>query len=177
MKRMATLLCLCLQFASCSTDSYSRKVPADFVGTFEDLVPEKIGGTIPDTAFSFNCSHSGVCTTSIGGNAAATYKISAPVTNLQYVKDALKYAKEHNKVSAGSELAWQANNLRPLLSSSSDIESCVDLRDDSLPEGYMLLCKLDRNPWRKKTILLMGTLMATCGELFCRYEIQPLFEK
>jgi hypothetical protein len=157
--------------------SSGNSFPEYFVGTFEDTVPKKVGGTIPDTKFLLTCSQFGACTVKIGENVAGRYSTFSPVTNLQYAAYALSYAKEHNNVAVNSALLWQANNLKPLLSSSSAIEACVDLRDKSLPQGYMLLCKLDHDPWAKNTVLLMGTRLSNCGELFCRYEIFPLFRE
>jgi hypothetical protein len=158
-------------------DSSRSSFPEYFIGTFEDTVPNKVGGTIPSTKFLLTCSSLGTCTVRIGDNIAGSFSSFSPVTDLQYAAYALAYAKEHNNVPVTSASSWQANNLKPLLSSSSAIETCVELRDKSLPQGYMLLCKLDQDPWAKNTVLLMGTRLSNCGDLFCRYEIFPLFRK
>lgn len=166
-----------MQNQDVQSGSRNSAFPEYFVGTFEDTVPGKVGGRIPDTKFSVSCNQSGACLIKIGGNVAGKYSTFSPVTNLQYAAYALSYAKDHNSVAPNSALSWQANNLKPLLSSASAVETCVDLREKSLPEGYMLLCKLDHDPWAKNTVLLMGTRLSNCGELFCRYEIFPLFRE
>ena len=189
MKKLTILICLYLPvfthpLLSSGADSGGHhfgsgggKFPSYFVGTFKDIVPEITGGTVPNTKISINCSRSGDCDFQIGENAAVSLKASANVPDLKYAKDALTYAKEHGSVPASSYLSWHANNLKPLLSSKSEIESCLDLTSDSLPEGYMLMCKLDRDPWNRKSILILGTQLSTCNELFCRFEIVPLFGK
>ncbi len=187
MKKFAILICLCFPAFTYSSFSSGGDIgghrsesgdgilPSYFVGTFEDIVPETTGGTVPNTKFSLSCGRSGDCELKIGKNSGASFKASANVVDLHSAKYAIKYAKEHGDVPASSYLSWTANNLKPLLYSKSDIESCLDLTSESLPEGYMLLCRLDRNPWNKKAVLLLGSLLSTCGELFCRFEIIPLF--
>jgi len=172
------LLCLGINnvFAQTASDS-SARIPNYFVGTFEDRVPRLIGGTMPDTTFSLSCALTGACLVQIGAGSPSRFDSVSSVTDLRPVRSALSYAREHKTVGSNSSMAWQADNLKPLLVSTSEIETCVDLREKSLPEGYMLLCILDRDPWRKNTVLLMGMRMSNCGEIFCGYEIFPLFRK
>ena len=151
--------------------------PAHFVGGFADTVPGLTGGTKPDTRLALNCEQAGKCVLALGKDTIASFSTFAVVKELKYARNALAYAKERKDVPAGSVYAWQANNLRPLLASKSEIEMCVDVQNESMKDEYMLLCRLDRDPWKKGTVLLMGTLLANCGELFCRYEIYPLFRE
>lgn len=160
-----------------SNSAGTVQFPGYFVGTFEDTVPRLIGGSIPDTKFSLNCTQAGACVIKIGSGIPSRFSSSSSVRDLRYASSALSYAKEHKRVGPNSALAWQAQNLLPLLASASAIEACVDLREKSLPEGYMLLCKLDHDPWGKDAVLLMGMRMSNCGELFCGYEIFPLFRQ
>ncbi|MBI1942830.1 MAG: hypothetical protein HYS35_04120 [Betaproteobacteria bacterium] len=91
---------------------------------------------------------------------------------------ALKYARDRLARAVAAR-----PDLEPLLRSGAEIESCIDMeraadrlmQPPDYPGGYLLLCKLDRNPWQKPALLLMSTLLASCGPVFCRYEIMPLF--
>src|SRR5215470_4554710 len=172
------LLCLGSKSVFAQTGSdVSEQLPDYFVGTFEDRVPKLIGGRVTDTTFSLTCTVTGACVVQIGTDIPSRFDSPSSVKDLRYARAALSYAKEHKTVASSSPMAWQAENLKPLLVSASEIETCIDLRQRSLPEGYMLLCKLDRDPWQKSTVLLMGMRMSNCGEVFCGYEIFPLFRK
>jgi hypothetical protein len=64
------------------------------------------------------------------------------------------------------------SQLQPSLKSGAKVEKCWDL---NYPEPqYSFACKVDRPPHSEKQIYLFITLMASCGEAFCRYVIYPL---
>ena len=182
MKYQVFFLCLFSSFFARAdeiqrTQSKTNNFPSYFIGKFEDTVPDRVGGSIPNLTWSLNCDRFGSCNMKVGESDGEIYKIFPLESGLQYAKYALQYAKDHSSVGENSSLAWQANHLKPLLSSKSEIESCVELKNESVSDGYMLLCKLDHDPWGKKTVLLFGTLMSLCSELFCRYETFPFFRK
>lgn len=178
-KKLKWLDYMASQYPSRQSDKQAQQVgnetlPNYYVGTFEDTVPQKIGGKTPNTKFTLNCNKSASCTIKVGENQVGTFNSFTSVTNLQAANYALSYAKEHLNVSEGSTYSWQANHLKPLLTSTAKLESCIDISDKS-SLGYILLCKLDNDPWAKSTVLILGTQMSNCGDLFCRYEIVPLF--
>jgi len=157
--------------------SNKNKLPDYFFGSFEDTVPNLFGGSIPDTKFTATCDQASGCLITIGQGEGERFGKLATVGNLQAARYALSYARQHKDVPPNSAYAWPAQNLRPLLASNAEIETCINLGTDSLPDGYILMCKLDQDPWGKTTILPMGTLMSGCAQLFCRYEIYPPFRK
>ena len=118
-----------------------------------------------------------MCVLKIGKDIAGDFSRFSSVGNLQRAAAALSYAKEHKDVPTTSHVAWQAKNLMPLLASEATIEACVDLKGQSLPDGYMLACKLNRDPWARSTVLLMGVQLSNCRILFCGYELFPLFRE
>ncbi|HEY8100992.1 MAG TPA: hypothetical protein VIF82_09570 [Burkholderiaceae bacterium] len=173
----ASVLMPAIGFGQTSTsDTASFEVPQYFLGTFEDLVPDRVGGKTPNTTFRIKCGASTKCT--VGFREGSEQQLhAAPIQELKFAKTALKYAKEHREVKPESYNAWVAQNLRPLLNSDADIESCIDLRMESAPAGYILLCRLTKDPWNRGTVIMLGTEMSSCGELFCSYSIYPAFRK
>ena len=96
-----------------------------------------------------------------------------PVVNLNQATNALKYAiKQQGHHFKNEEYAESMSKLRPVLSSNPTIDKCWDL---NFPEPeYMLICTLTNAPAESPPIYLFGTLMASCGEAFCRYVINPM---
>ena len=102
-----------------------------------------------------------------------TLKKVVPVQNLIYAQNALKYAiSQQSQTIKNEEYAESMSRLRPVLSSNPSIAKCWDLNYPS-PE-YMLACKLANTSADSAPIYLFGTLMANCGEAFCRYVINPM---
>lgn len=96
-----------------------------------------------------------------------------PVENLIYATNALKYAiDQQSRTIKNEEYAESMSKLRPVLSSNPSISKCWDLNYPS-PE-YMLACTLTNAPPDTPSIYLFGTLLANCGEAFCRYVINPM---
>ena len=116
----------------------------------------------------------------VGNSAANEYAIYLnPPENASYTAVHGRGARRQGRAIAVAARP----DLEPLLASSAQIDSCLDLdravdrmmQPAPYPGGYTLLCKLDRNPWEKPALLLMVTLPAACGQAFCRYEIVPVF--
>jgi TPR repeat protein len=153
----------------------SVEMPDYFLGSFEDWVPKLVGGTVPEVKSSVTCGKTTGCSVTLGQNATEKFNRISLFSTIDSANAALGYAKSHQKVAANSALTWPAKNLQPLLASDAVIDQCINLGRGSLREGYLLLCKLNKNPWGKPVALLMGMQMSNCGELFCGYEIFPLF--
>lgn len=96
-----------------------------------------------------------------------------PVENLTYATYALKYAiGQKDKEFKNEENSEIMKRLRPAFASNPSIEKCWDL---GYPEAdYMLACTLTNASPEASTVYLFGTLMANCGEAFCRYTITPM---
>ena len=146
-----------------------------FAGSYETLLPEKIGGKIPTVRWRMQCT-TAECEFAAGENSDkfdAVRPVRASI--LEQANYALGYAREHK----GPALA-ERPDLKPLLDSRARIAECIDLgKMDSQvqQDGYIVLCKLDGNPWPKPVVLLLGTILANCGPAFCRFEIIPLFKR
>lgn len=96
-----------------------------------------------------------------------------PVENLIYATNALKYAiDQQSRTIKNEEYAESMNRLRPVFSSNPSIAKCWDLNYPS--PNYMLACTLTGVPPDSPPIYLFGTLLANCGEAFCRYVINPM---
>lgn len=159
-------------------DKPDSDLPSYFSGVFEDKVPKVIGGTVPEMLIDLACSRQVGCKLRFGPqNDVGTFRIAGKVKDLSEARFALSYAKSKKDVPTGSPMAWQANRLMPLLASTAEIDSCVDLEQGEMKNAYMLLCKLTVDPWGKGTVILMGTVLSNCGQLFCRYELFPLFRR
>ncbi|WP_342618381.1 hypothetical protein [Rhodoferax sp. GW822-FHT02A01] len=166
-------------------DTKPINIPEYFLGTFEDNVPKLVGGTQPEIIFTVTCTTVKGCGVGFGADGTDWYDKISPPESLQAAKSALQYAKAHKAIASTSPMAWEAKNLKPLLDSEADIESCINLGGGGhgmpdLPEGapgYMALCKLTKNPWPKQSVLVLGMNMSNCGELFCGYEIFVAFRK
>jgi hypothetical protein len=96
-----------------------------------------------------------------------------PASNLPQASSALRYATEQRSQTIDNpELALPMALLRPTLASNPSIAKCWDL---NYPEPeYMLACTLSGAPAGSPPLYLFATLMANCGEGFCRYIIYPL---
>jgi hypothetical protein len=147
-----------------------------FDGTWKASFPEAVGQTDPKVNWTLVCRER-ICTLAMGGTTAKFQNLE-PVTpkHLSQAQFALKYAREHK--ANGKQ---QAPHLSALLDAASVLSSCIDLgvphpnaRDEE--RGLTLLCALDRNPWERPVVLLLGTILANCGPAFCRFELFPLFK-
>ena len=153
--------------------------PVDFDGAYEADLPETVGKSAPMVGATLRCKD-GTCTFAMGKDSKEVYDKLGSINPSHYsqAKFALAYAKEH-KANASEE----APHLSALLDSDSNLYSCVDLGyiNPRFPgadmPGLTILCKLDRNPWKKPVVLLMGTILANCGPGFCRYAIVPMFRQ
>jgi hypothetical protein len=164
----------------------SVNIPDDFLGRFQDEIPKRIGGTVPEQTFAVTCDADLGCVVAFGEGPADSFDKAMPTHSLKYVQEALSYARSHRNVAPSSPLYWSARNLRPLLDSAAEIDSCIDLSGagtKEMPEltagspAYFLLCKLNGNPWDRPAILFMAAREGNCGDLFCSYEIYPAFRK
>ena len=96
-----------------------------------------------------------------------------PVENLIYAKNALKYAMDQQyRTIKNEEYAESMSKLRPVFSSNPSISKCWDLNYPS--PDYMLACTFTNAPPDSPSIYLFGTLLANCGDAFCRYVINPM---
>ena len=96
-----------------------------------------------------------------------------PVKNLVYATNALKYAiDQQSRTIKNEEYSQSMSRLRPIFSSNPSIAKCWDLNYPS--PDYMLACTLTDVPPEGPPIYLFGTLLANCGEAFCRYVINPM---
>lgn len=96
-----------------------------------------------------------------------------PVENLILATNALKYALgQQSRTIKNEEYAESMNRLRPVFSSNPSIAKCWDLNYPS--PDYMLACTLADVSPDSPPIYLFGTLLANCGEAFCRYVINPM---
>jgi hypothetical protein len=150
---------------------------AEFEGTYEMALPERERDGTPKKA-TLRC-RSDVCTFAIGTSSESYDKLD-PIrrSHFNQAKFALKYAKDH-----GVKARREAPYLSPLLDSDAGIHSCIDLgyKNPRFPgadvPGLNILCKLDRNPWNRPVVLHMGSILANCGDAFCRYGMLPMFRQ
>lgn len=156
-----------------------ERVDEDLLGTYGARFPAHAGENPPTLQVSIDCRPGPGCMVTFGASTEVFDAIRLfPERLLYQPRFALKYARDRQ-----ARAVVARPDLEPLLRSSAEIDSCVDLdravdrlmQPPDYPGGILLLCKLDRNPWQKSVVLLMGTLPANCGPVFCRYEIMPLF--
>jgi hypothetical protein len=153
--------------------------PREFEGTFEIDLPERIGQKSPLMKAALNCTAS-MCKFTMGKDVNEVYdKLdSIRPSHFSQARFALTYARER-KDKAREEAPY----LAPLLDSDANIQSCVNLgyNKPQFPgadtPGMTILCKLDRSPWNKPVVLLMGSILANCGPAFCRYALTPMLRQ
>ena len=160
-----------------SVSAQTRPNTSAFEGTFVNVVPEKVGDTVPTMKVALTCAQPSGCTFTIGGSTERWDKIGPlPDSILEQARFALKYAKDRRE-----RATLELPTLRALLESTSDISGCVDLGYINPPPGldhpgYSILCTVNPNPWDKPAVVLLGSILAGCGPAFCRYQIIPLFK-
>lgn len=151
---------------------------ADFDGTYSAVVPELESGKTSMVKYVLRCAMGSGCILSIGDSGqpqAYTNIRSLRGEEHSQAKFALGYSKDRKEV-ASRDAPW----LRELLYSNSELAACLDLRGTREPVevwGTTILCKLDRNPWKKPVVIFMGTILANCGPSACRYGLLPLFRE
>lgn len=152
---------------------------SEFEGFYSTSLPKKFGQSTPTTTFEFRCEAALGCTLKGSDLPAEIFDRVSPLSRsaISQAKFALQYAKEH-KSEAIQQEPWLSN----LLSSNSEISTCLDLRKtkptyagENTP-GLNIICRLNQNPWKEPVLLYMGTILANCGPAFCRYGILPLFK-
>jgi hypothetical protein len=86
---------------------------------------------------------------------------------------ALRHATEKRNIeSRTAEYAELMRRLSPVLSSNPSINQCWDLNYPT--PGYSLACTFANAPEESPPLFLFFTLMANCGDVFCRYVIYPM---
>jgi len=177
MPRRTVLVCLILLLSAGPPVSAQSRLDTSFEGIFVNMFPEKVGDRIATVKWELRCVRSSDCILQFGNTTERWDKLgSLSDSILAQARGALKYAKDHRERAA--ELS---PTLRPLLESTADISTCIDLGYTKPPigldfPGYIILCTVQPNPWNKPAVLLMGSAVAGCGPAFCRYEIMPLFK-
>lgn len=95
------------------------------------------------------------------------------VEDLTEARGALQYAiGQRARSIKNEEFAETMDRLRPVLAANPVIAKCWDLNDPA-PQ-YTLVCTFSNVPPGSSALYLFGTLMADCGEAFCRYVIHPM---
>ena len=96
-----------------------------------------------------------------------------PQEDLTDASTALAYAIEQKSAEIRNDEYLQImTRLRPVLEAHPRIGKCWDLNYSS--PDYMLACTLDNAPAGSPPIYLFGTLLANCGDAFCRFVIYPM---
>lgn len=147
----------------------------DFEGTYEMALPEKIGVPLPLVVNRLVCKQ-GACLYTIANDDPTEFKMQGTVrpTTFGQARHALKYAMDRK-----AEAKAEAPHLAPLLDSGASLAGCIDLELEGMrAPGMVILCKLDRNPWKSPAVLLMGSILSdSCRAASCRYEIIPLVRR
>lgn len=95
------------------------------------------------------------------------------IDNLTEATSALNYTINQQSLPIkNEEYAESIRKLKPILSTNPSINKCWDLNYPA--PTYMLACTLSNSPASNPPIYLFGTLLASCGEAFCRYVINPM---
>jgi hypothetical protein len=151
-----------------------RADPREFDGVYEMDLPERVGEKSPLVKNRLTCK-GGKCILAVGKDEAAIYDKLGVIrpSHFAHARYALKFAMDH-KANAQEEAPY----IVPLLASGANLQSCIDLGSSQGYEpGMTVLCKVDRNPWKAPAVLLMGSIIGSCGQVFCRYEIVPLVRR
>lgn len=142
--------------------------PGDFNGKY-------VGSLAGQMRVRLECD-AGRCTLIVPDSPAMVYGLISPLPARNYAEaeNALKYAQDHK--DGKSEEVVKGSALDALLHSSAKIRTCLDLRQtNNDPPAYTILCNLDGTPWQKPSVLYMGTILANCGPVFCRFGMLPMF--
>jgi len=150
---------------------------AAIVGAFRAA----LGNAADSVEIQLECESESSCvltTTSRSAGESPTVERKAlknvrPVENVTDASNALEYAIEQKSAEIRNEEYLQImTRLRPVLEAHPRIGKCWDLNYTS--PDYMLVCTLASAPAGSPPIYLFGTLLANCGEAFCRFVIYPL---
>jgi len=99
-----------------------------------------------------------------------------PVENLDEAQFALEYARSQRSARISKrEFSELIQHLQPLLKSDLNFEQCFDVHYGG--DAYSLVCNTAKSAWEKPSLLYLGSLLANCGEGFCRYVIYPLIKQ
>lgn len=99
-----------------------------------------------------------------------------PVENLDEAQFALEYARSQKSARIGKrEFSALIQHLQPLLNADLVFDKCYDVHYGG--ENYSLVCTTAKSAWEKPSVLYLGSLLANCGEGFCRYVIYPLIKQ
>ncbi len=174
---MKRALCVLFALGACTAAIADVSGPG-IVGAFE----LRMGEPGNEVTVQLECESESTCilmTTSAGAGGRRPVQDKQVLKNVRplgrtiYATNALKYAADQrSKTIANMEYAESMRRLRPILDSGPAIDRCWDL-DDRTPE-YMLACTLSNVPPGSPPLYLFGTLLANCGEAFCRYVINPM---
>lgn len=151
-----------------------RANPREFDGVYEMDLPEKIGEKSPLVKNRLTCKD-GKCTFSVGEADEEIYDKLGVIRPFHFAQArfALKHAMDR-KHDAKEEAPY----LAPLLDSGANLRACIDLGISRMyAPGMIILCKVDRNPWKRRAVLLMGRIISDRCTAFCRYGIVPLLQR
>ena len=151
-----------------------RTDPREFDGTYEMDLPELIGQATPLEKNTLAC-YGGKCVYTVGGKKLATWDKLGAIRPHSFAgaRYALKYP-----VDRKAEAKLEAPYLAPLLDSGASIVACIDLGTSKQDQpGLVILCKIDRAPWKTPGVLLMGLILSDTCRAFCGYSIIPLLRR
>lgn len=108
--------------------------------------------------------------------AVQTLKEITPVEDLSEAQSALDYARSQKSAHIDKrEFSALIQHLQPLLNTDLVFDKCYDVHVGG--ETYSLVCTTPKSAWEKPSVLYLGSLLANCGEGFCRYVIYPLIKQ
>jgi hypothetical protein len=163
-------------FFACSL-AHATENSGTIVGAFEATLTNEAGSL----RLHFECETESLCkltTESQSGKRPPTKDVQVlnkirPVEKLTEAAYALRYAiDKRSSQSRSGEYAELMRRLGPVLSSNPSLGRCWDLTYPT--PGYSLACTLANAPAESPPVYLFFTLMANCGDVFCRYVIYPL---
>jgi hypothetical protein len=163
-------------FFACSL-AHAIEKSGTIVGEFEANITNDAGSL----RLHFECETESLCrltTESQSGKRPPTKDVEIlnnirPVEKLAEAEYALRHAiDKRSSQSRSGEYTELMRRLGPVFSSNPVLGRCWDLTYPT--PGYSLACTLANGPVENPPVYLFFTLMANCGDVFCRYVIFPL---
>jgi hypothetical protein len=162
----------------CANTSQNTTNTSSITGTFST---EPLPG---QTGLRLKCESDTQCTLQVmsakNPNSVFETRLLPSVSklqNMEQVENSLAYAKaklSKPPVNPSADLAAARIYLAPLSNISLNQNNCYDLGSREGNE-YHVVCRVPQSHWSRPTVLFFATQMSSCGILFCRYMILPMF--
>jgi hypothetical protein len=177
--RLMLLICLTLiaplaTSGQTQSDQSTPRMPDFFAARFQVDVPEFPNGATK--RIEILCDQPSSCLFQAGKDNAVRYELVVQNNLLTFANGTLAYARANPTRFLTTRTDWNERFLKPISSSTTEVNQCKALNRREYPGGNIFICSLKESLWEAPAVLLIGELKVAYPELFFGTTLFPAFK-